>query len=186
MPVGAMAVFFGTVANSHMQIWSALSLRGRVMAIYTLLTLGTTVVGGPFVGWICQQWSPRTGLAVAGVATLSAAVLLALPLTSGLRTPVVEPPVTRRSQSATDLRSRRQFTSNAISREKRREFTSKPGREMAAEKVPDEFPPLLGRVDAEVRTIDGEERVAGVLEGVELVRLAMRAERSFDLRGLLR
>src|SRR5579862_6624452 len=48
VPVGAMAVFFGTVSNSHMQISSALSLRGRVMAIYTLLTLGTTVAGGPF------------------------------------------------------------------------------------------------------------------------------------------
>jgi MFS family permease len=87
VPVGAMAVFFGTVANSHMQVSSALQLRGRVMAIYTLLTLGTTVAGGPFVGWICQHWSPRTGLAVAGVATLVTAVLLALPLTGRLRAP---------------------------------------------------------------------------------------------------
>jgi MFS family permease len=87
VPVGAMAVFFGTVANSHMQVSSALQLRGRVMAIYTLLTLGTTVAGGPFVGWICQHWSPRTGLAVAGAATLVAAVVLSLPLTARLRAP---------------------------------------------------------------------------------------------------
>jgi MFS family permease len=87
VPVGAMAVFFGTVANSHMQVASALSLRGRVMAIYTLLTLGTTVAGGPFVGWICQHWSPRTGLAVAGVATFATAVLLSLPLSARLRAP---------------------------------------------------------------------------------------------------
>ncbi len=92
VPVGAMAVFFGTVANSHMQISSALSLRGRVMAIYTLLTLGTTVAGGPFVGWICQRWSPRTGLAVAGLATLSAALALSLPLASRLRRPHVAQP----------------------------------------------------------------------------------------------
>jgi len=92
VPVGAMAVFFGTVANSHMQVSSALQLRGRVMAIYTLLTLGTTVAGGPFVGWICQRWSPRTGLAVAGVATLTAAVLLWLPLTNRLRSPRPAPP----------------------------------------------------------------------------------------------
>ncbi len=57
------------------------------MAIYTLLTLGTTVVGGPFVGWMCQQWSPRTGLAVAGVATFVTAVVLSLPLTARLRAP---------------------------------------------------------------------------------------------------
>jgi MFS family permease len=91
VPVGAMAVFFGTVANSHMQVSSALSLRGRVMAIYTLLTLGTTVAGGPLVGWICQRWSPRTGLAVAGVATLAAAVLLSLPLAARLRAPELAP-----------------------------------------------------------------------------------------------
>ena len=41
------------------------------MAIYMLLTLGTTVIGGPLIGWICQHWSPQTGLEVAGLATLS-------------------------------------------------------------------------------------------------------------------
>ena len=87
VPVGAMAVFFGSTANAHMQIWSAPQLRGRVMAIYTLLTLGTTVVGGPFVGWVCQHWSPRTGLEVAGLATFTAALLLSVPLTGRLRRP---------------------------------------------------------------------------------------------------
>jgi len=77
IPVGALATFFGTTANGHMQIRSLPQLRGRVMAIYTLLTLGTTVVGGPFVGWVCQHWSPRTGLAFAGCATAGAAVVLA-------------------------------------------------------------------------------------------------------------
>jgi MFS family permease len=68
-----------------MQIWSAPELRGRVMAIYMLLTLGTTVAGGPFIGWVCQHWTPRTGLGVAGIATLTAATLLALPLRARLR-----------------------------------------------------------------------------------------------------
>ena len=45
-------------ANAHMQLSSAPHLRGRVMAIYMLLTLGTTVVGGPFVGWVCQHFNP--------------------------------------------------------------------------------------------------------------------------------
>ena len=85
IPVGAMAVFFGSTANGHMQIWSAPELRGRVMAIYMLLTLGTTVAGGPFVGWVCQHWTPRTGLGVAGFATLTAAVVLSVPLRARLR-----------------------------------------------------------------------------------------------------
>ncbi len=79
IPVGALAVFFGSTANGHMQMASLPERRGRVMAIYTLLTLGTTVVGGPFVGWVCGYFSPRAGLGLAGVVTASAALVLAAP-----------------------------------------------------------------------------------------------------------
>ncbi len=91
VPLGATAVFFGSTASAHMQISSALELRGRVMAIYMLLTLGTTVVGGPTIGWICQRWTPQTGLEVAGIATLTASVLLSLPLTAKFRSPKLVP-----------------------------------------------------------------------------------------------
>ena len=77
VPVGALAVFFGSTANAHMQVWSAPQFRGRVMAIYTFLTMGSTVVGGPLVGWISQHWSPRVALGVAGAATAFAAAILA-------------------------------------------------------------------------------------------------------------
>jgi MFS family permease len=79
IPVGALAVFFGTTANGHMQMLSLPDWRGRVMAIYTLLTLGTTVIGGPFVGWVCGEFSPRAGLGLAGVATAGAAMFFAAP-----------------------------------------------------------------------------------------------------------
>jgi MFS family permease len=93
IPLGALAVFFGSTANAHMQIWSAPHMRGRVMAIYMLSTLGTTVVGGPFVGWVCQQWTPRIALAVAGCATFGAAAALALPLVAVRRRDVDFAPV---------------------------------------------------------------------------------------------
>src|SRR3954447_19840720 len=76
VPVGALAVFFGSTANAHMQLWSAPQFRGRVMAIYTLLTFGTTVIGGPLAGWICERWSARAGIGVAGAATLLMAIAL--------------------------------------------------------------------------------------------------------------
>lgn len=69
VPTGALAVFFGAVANGHMQSLSAPAFRGRVMSIYSLLGLGTTVFGGPFVGWISQQWTPRIAMGFAGVVT---------------------------------------------------------------------------------------------------------------------
>jgi MFS family permease len=77
VPVGALATFFGSTANAHMQVCSPAHVRGRIMSIYMLLTLGSTVVGGPFVGWVCQQWNPRAGLGLAGVVTVSAAAVLA-------------------------------------------------------------------------------------------------------------
>jgi MFS family permease len=85
VPLGALAVFFGSSANGHMQISSAPKRRGRVMAIYSLLTLGTTVAGGPFIGWVCQHWTPRTGLGVAGLATLVAAAVVAVPRPARIR-----------------------------------------------------------------------------------------------------
>jgi len=85
VPVGALAVFFGSTANGHMQVSSAPELRGRVMAIYMLLTLGTTVAGGPFIGWVSQHWTPRTALGVAGLATLGAAAILSVPRRARLR-----------------------------------------------------------------------------------------------------
>lgn len=78
VPTGALAVLFGAVANSHMQSLSSREYRGRVMSIYSILGLGSTVIGGPFVGWVSQQWNPRVAIAVAGVATGVTALLLVL------------------------------------------------------------------------------------------------------------
>ncbi len=77
VPVGAAATFFGSTANAHMQVSSPQHARGRVMSIYMLLTLGSTVVGGPFVGWVCEHWNPRAGLGLAGAVTAGAAIVLA-------------------------------------------------------------------------------------------------------------
>ena len=85
VPVGAMAVFFGTTANAHMQMSSAPQLRGRVMAIYMLLTLGTTVVGGPFVGWVCQHFEPARRLRARRRRDPSPPLVLAVPLILAVR-----------------------------------------------------------------------------------------------------
>ncbi len=92
VPTGALAVYFGALANSHMQSLSLPSFRGRVMSMYSLLGLGTTVVGGPLVGWISQEWNPRVGIGFAGAATVATA--FAFSLRGGLL---------RRGEAATDL-----------------------------------------------------------------------------------
>jgi MFS family permease len=85
VPTGALAVYFGAVANSHMQALSHQAFRGRVMSMYSLLGLGTTVIGGPLVGLISQQWNPRVAVGVAGFATIVTAATLTLVRVSSAR-----------------------------------------------------------------------------------------------------
>jgi len=69
--VGAGQISFLAVCNSLLQVISDPAMRGRVMAVYTITLLGTTPVGGPLIGWISQQFGPRWGFAVGGIATVA-------------------------------------------------------------------------------------------------------------------
>jgi MFS family permease len=82
VPVGASMIAFIATANSIVQLHSDPALRGRVMALFVLVFLGSTPVGGPIVGWLSdpRQFGPRAGLVVAGASTLAAA-LTAIALT---------------------------------------------------------------------------------------------------------
>ncbi len=68
--VGAGQIAFLSTTNSSLQLLSDPSMRGRVMAVYTITLLGTTPIGGPLVGWISDQFGPRWGFAVGGIATI--------------------------------------------------------------------------------------------------------------------
>jgi MFS family permease len=54
------------------------AMRGRVMALYSVVFLGSTPIGAPLVGWLAQVGGPRVGMALGGVAALVAAALAAL------------------------------------------------------------------------------------------------------------
>jgi MFS family permease len=71
--LGLTSITFMATCNSMCQLTSLPAMRGRVMALYGLVFLGSTPIGGPIVGWISQQWGPRYGLAIGGVATVLAA-----------------------------------------------------------------------------------------------------------------
>ena len=43
------------------------------MALYSVVFLGSTPIGGPLVGWLSQAYDPRVALLLAGVTGLSAA-----------------------------------------------------------------------------------------------------------------
>jgi len=77
VPMGAFSMMFIATANSTLQLTSRHEMRGRVMALYALVFLGSTPIGGPLIGWISQQWGPRAGLFLGGALSLVAAAAAA-------------------------------------------------------------------------------------------------------------
>jgi MFS family permease len=73
--VGAASVTFSAAVNTTLQLSVQPHLRGRVMAIYAMVFVGTTPIGGPLVGWLCQSAGPRAGLGVGAAAAVLAGLI---------------------------------------------------------------------------------------------------------------
>jgi MFS family permease len=74
-PLGAATVTLAASINSSLQLASEPSMRGRVMALYSIVFLGSTPIGGPLSGWLSEAIDPRAALVMAGVAGIAGAVL---------------------------------------------------------------------------------------------------------------
>lgn len=72
LPLGAASMAFLATMNSTLQLTASDQMRGRVMAIYFVLFLGSTPIGAPIVGWIAETFDPRAALGVGAIATLLA------------------------------------------------------------------------------------------------------------------
>jgi MFS family permease len=75
VPLGAASVTFAAGVNSALQLAVAPELRGRVMALYSVVFLGSTPIGGPISGWLSETAGPRAGLVMGGVAALAAGLV---------------------------------------------------------------------------------------------------------------
>jgi MFS family permease len=71
--LGAAAVIFVSSINSTIQLAVSAEMRGRVMALFSIVFLGSTPIGGPLTGWLAEAYDPRWTLVLAGVSGLSAA-----------------------------------------------------------------------------------------------------------------
>ncbi len=74
--MGASAVTFAAAINSSLQLSVAPEMRGRVMALYSVVFLGSTPIGGPLAGWLAEAYDPRAALLLAASAGLSAALVV--------------------------------------------------------------------------------------------------------------
>ncbi len=66
VPVGFAAMTFMIVGNTGLQLAARPEARGRVMAIYGVIFLGSTPIGSPVVGWIGEHLGPRIDFALTG------------------------------------------------------------------------------------------------------------------------
>lgn len=70
--VGYFSVSFTALTNTILQTMSEPRMRGRVMALWAMAFMGTTVFGGPIVGWIGQNVGPRWSLVLGAAASVAA------------------------------------------------------------------------------------------------------------------
>jgi MFS family permease len=73
--LGAASIVFMITANSTLQLTARPEMRGRVMALYGMVFLGSTPIGGPIAGWVGEHLGPRAGLAGAGVIAFATGVV---------------------------------------------------------------------------------------------------------------
>ena len=74
VPLGAASVTFAAGVNSSLQLAADPPMRGRVMALYSMVFLGSAPIGGPIAGWLSQSVDPRAALVLAGTAGVVAAL----------------------------------------------------------------------------------------------------------------
>jgi MFS family permease len=84
VPVGLTGVLLLSGANSSIQLSAAPAMRGRVNALFAMVFLGSTPLGGPLAGWVAEHFGARAGLLLGAVAAAGAGgVALAWPSRAG-------------------------------------------------------------------------------------------------------
>jgi MFS family permease len=78
VPTGYFMIYFAQAANQRVQMGTDPQYRGRVMAVYVLVFLGTTPIGSLLVGWCAEQFGPRSGMLIGGSISLVAAIVVAV------------------------------------------------------------------------------------------------------------
>ena len=90
--VGFVSVTFMTSSTAIVQLRADPEMRGRVLALQAMVFLGSTPIGGPILGAVCEYAGARVGLVIGGLSCVVAAAAgwRQLPLTA--RSPSVSVP----------------------------------------------------------------------------------------------
>jgi MFS family permease len=80
VPTGVANTVFISTSNSLLQEHAAPAMRGRVMALFGMVFLGTTPIGAPLAGWAAEALGPRVALGLSGGIVVLAAATAGLVL----------------------------------------------------------------------------------------------------------
>jgi MFS family permease len=72
--VGVTSILYMTATTAIVQIEADQAMHGRILALQTVLMVGTAPIGGPLLGWIADAFGARAPVVVGGVASLAAAL----------------------------------------------------------------------------------------------------------------
>jgi MFS family permease len=75
LPTGFFMVFFAQAANQRVQLGTDAAFRGRVMALWVLVFLGTNPVGAPIIGWVAETFGAGASIWMGGLISLATALL---------------------------------------------------------------------------------------------------------------
>jgi MFS family permease len=75
VPVGYASMLFAITANSTLQRFTRADMRGRVMALYTTIFLGSSAIGGPIAGWVAEVWGVPEALIASGAVAVAAGLI---------------------------------------------------------------------------------------------------------------
>ena len=70
--LGITSIIYMTSTTSLVQVRAKPSMHGRVLALQTVLLVGTTPIGGPLLGWLADTAGARTPIAIGGIACIAA------------------------------------------------------------------------------------------------------------------
>jgi MFS family permease len=75
VPTGFFSVYLAQAANQRVQMGVHGTYRGRVMALYVLVFLGTTPVGASLAGWWAENFGVPSSIWAAGLVCVAASVV---------------------------------------------------------------------------------------------------------------
>jgi MFS family permease len=72
---GFFMVFYAQASNQRVQLGTEAAYRGRVMALYVLVFLGTSPISAPVVGWVAERFGAAVSIWLGGAISLVAALI---------------------------------------------------------------------------------------------------------------